>query len=138
MVILFSTVTTAFFFFFSATVSFTNLNNKFGEKSVSIIICFIGLLIAILVPTNKFEVFLYLIGSVFAPLFIIVLTDYFVLSNNFINENKLFDLKNSFIWLFVFLLYRFFMNINTPIGTTFPVMLIIGIVCIVFRRFKNV
>ncbi|QSX06311.1 putative hydroxymethylpyrimidine transporter CytX [Sedimentibacter sp. zth1] len=131
VIVMFSTVTTGFLDVYSAAVSYVNLNKKANEKIISVIICIIGLVIAITVPTSQFEPFLYLIGSVFAPLFAITITDFFIIKNNKLNKNNVFNLKNSIIWVIGVVLYRIFMNIDTILGSTLPVMVAISIICIV-------
>ncbi|MEG0615777.1 MAG: putative hydroxymethylpyrimidine transporter CytX, partial [Oscillospiraceae bacterium] len=75
-----------------------------------------------------FENFLYLIGSVFAPMIAIQIVDFFILKKD--SFNKQFDVKNLVIWAVGFALYRAFMRLDTPVGNTLPVMLIVGVICI--------
>lgn len=131
VIVLFSTVTTTFLDVYSAAVSFTNISNKYSEKLVSIIICIIGTLLAIFIDATQYENFLYLIGSVFAPLFAIVLADYYVLKRNKINDEILFNLKNSIVWIIGVVVYRYLLNVDTPIGITLPTMIITALLCII-------
>lgn len=132
-VILLSTVTTTFLDVYSAAVSFINLNNKWNEKLISIIVCILGLIIAVLVPTSQYESFLYLIGSAFAPLFAILITDFFILKNNKTYEKSMFNIKNSIIWVIGVITYRMLINLDTPIGSTLPTMIILSIICILIN-----
>lgn len=137
IIVVFSTVTTGFLDVYSAAISFVNINKKANDKLVSVIVCIIGFVMAITIPTSKYEPFLYLIGSVFAPLFAIMITDYFVIKNDKLEINKLFDFKNIIIWVLGVALYRMFLNMDTIYGSTLPVMIIISIVCIVVNYFKK-
>jgi purine-cytosine permease-like protein len=115
---------------YSAAVSFTNISKKFSEKLVSIIVCIIGLIIAILVDSSQYESFLYLIGTAFAPLFAILITDYFMLKKNKLIEDNSFNVLNSIIWVIGVIIYRKLMSVDTPIGSSLPTMIIISLLCI--------
>ncbi|MGE4283236.1 MAG: putative hydroxymethylpyrimidine transporter CytX [Clostridia bacterium] len=134
VIVLFSTVTTTFLDVYSAAVSFVNISRKSNEKLVSILVCVIGVIIALSVPTTQYESFLYLIGSAFAPLFAIMITDFFILKNNTLNSSCLFNMKNSVIWVIGVILYRLLMNIDTPIGSTLPTMLLVALICIIVNK----
>ncbi len=123
LMVLFSTVTTTFLDVYSAAVSFTVLK-KANEKVISIIVCGIGLLIAVFVPASNYEWFLYLIGTAFAPLFAILIADYFILKKRAIYSKPL-NLTNALIWVGGVVLYRIMMNVDTVLGSTIPTMLII-------------
>jgi purine-cytosine permease-like protein len=65
--IVFSTVTTTFLDAYSAGVSAGSISEKLREKPTAVAVCAAGTLLAIFTPPSQFEVFLYWIGSVFAP-----------------------------------------------------------------------
>lgn len=124
IIILLSTVTTTFLDVYSAGVSAVSINKKLNEKQMAIGVCVIGTLIAIFVPINEqFENFLLLIGSVFAPMIAIMLTDVFLLKKD--NSHKQFELINLILWLIGFIIYRGFMKWDIIIGSTIPSMIII-------------
>ena len=139
IIVLFSTVTTAFLDVYSASVSFSVLKRS-NEKVVSILACLMGLAIAIIVPTSRYEGFLYLIGTAFAPLFAITLTDYFILKKTKPLENAI-NLRNATLWVIGVVLYRVMMNVDTLLGSTLPTMILLSLVCIVtdkiVKRKKN-
>ena len=130
-IIVLSTVTTTFLDVFSAGVSFVNLNQKASEKISSLVICLLGMLLAIFISITEYENFLYMIGSVFAPLFAILITDYFVLNKKAFDENSLFNIKNTIIWVMGVTAYRMMLSYDSPLGITLPVMLGITLICIV-------
>ena len=66
--------------------------------------------------------FLYLIGSIFAPMIAILLADYFVLKSDF-SENKL-KVSRVIIWLIGFVIYRLLMQTDLITGCTIPDMFI--------------
>ncbi|HBJ1648467.1 TPA: putative hydroxymethylpyrimidine transporter CytX, partial [Clostridium botulinum] len=86
IIVLMSTVTTTFLDVYSAGVSCTNISKKISTKHLAVIVCIVGMLIAMFTPIEQFENFLYLIGSVFAPMISIVITDYFILKNRELNS----------------------------------------------------
>ena len=122
LIIIFSTVTTTFLDVYSAGVSMVSIRKKCNEKWASVIICIIGTLLAIFTPMQRFESFLYIIGSVFAPMVAIQLTDVFLIKKDYSSQD--YQKTNLFLWVIGFVLYRIFMRIDTPFGNTLPVMLI--------------
>ena len=135
IIVVFSTVTTTFLDVYSAGVSLNSISKKFNQKTMAIIVCIFGMLLAIFTPITQYENFLYLIGSVFAPMIAIQITDNFILKNN--NINKEFDIKNLILWVIGFVIYRLFMKIDTPVGNTIPVMLIIILLTTIVGKFQE-
>jgi putative hydroxymethylpyrimidine transporter CytX len=136
LIIVFSTVTTTFLDAYSAGISSETIIPKLKGKWVAILVTVIGMIGAILYPMDDITDFLYLIGSVFAPMVAVQIADYFILRKDF-SEKKI-DWINMIIWLLGFVLYRLLMRIDTPVGNTLPDMLItIGICLIVSRARKN-
>ncbi|MBC3796317.1 putative hydroxymethylpyrimidine transporter CytX [Acetobacterium tundrae] len=130
IIILFSTVTTAFLDVYSAGVSFVNIDTKVKERTAVLITGVIGVLLAIVAPIDAYQDFLYLIGSVFAPLFAILITDYFVFKNTKVDEKKLIDVKNMIIWVAGVVIYRQLMTCDFPVGVTLPAMVMISLLFI--------
>jgi putative hydroxymethylpyrimidine transporter CytX len=122
LIIVFSTVTTTFLDAYSAGVSSGSISGKLKEKPVAVVVCLVGILLAVLTPIARFEGFLYLIGSVFAPMTAILLVDYYVLRED--SSAKSVNWVSLALWLTGFILYRFFMRVDTPVGNTAPVMLL--------------
>ncbi|MCI6276991.1 MAG: putative hydroxymethylpyrimidine transporter CytX [Clostridium sp.] len=132
IIIIFSTVTTTFLDVYSAGVSSESISKKLKEKPVAIAVCAIGTLLAIFTPITQYENFLYLIGSVFAPMIAILITDFFILKKDHTGETV--SIINVVIWAIGFVVYRIFMTIDTPLGNTLPVMVIISILCMVANK----
>lgn len=132
IIVIFSTVTTTFLDVYSAGVSAQSIWGKLKEKPMAIAVCILGALLAIFTPITQYENFLYLIGSVFAPMIAILITDFFVLKKD--STRKTCDVINMIIWFIGFILYRIFMTIDTPVGNTLPVMIIISVLCIVVYK----
>ncbi|HWP79156.1 MAG TPA: putative hydroxymethylpyrimidine transporter CytX [Candidatus Acidoferrum sp.] len=120
--IVLSTVTTTFLDVYSAGVSAVNLNGKISEKWTAAAVCAAGVVIAIFVPIERYEDFLYLISSVFAPLFGVSFADYFLLGKREMRAQDRPCYKNLLLWLAGFIAYRLLLPYNTAVGITLPVM----------------
>lgn len=121
-IVVLSTVTTTFLDVYSAGVSTESIFSKIKSKWVAVAVTVIGTLGAIVLPMDDITGFLYLIGSVFAPMIAIQIADFFILKIS--NDKKLFSIKNIIIWVIGFIIYRILMKFDTPIGSTIPSMLI--------------
>ena len=88
---------------------------------------------AIVYPMDNITDFLYLIGSVFAPMIAIQIADFFILKRKDSLEVSL-DVMNGVIWVIGFILYRILMNVDIPLGNTLPDMVITIVICILARK----
>ncbi len=131
LIIILSTVTTTFLDVYSAGVSFTNLSPRFPVKGVAVVVCLLGTLIAMFTPIEQYENFLYFIGSVFAPMTAILISDYFILKED--HAASALNLTNLLLWLTGFIIYRNFMRIDTALGSTIPVMFIIILLSVLVK-----
>ena len=132
LIIVFSTVTTTFLDAYSAGVSSVSISERIHEKPAAIAVTVIGTVCAMLFPMDDITNFLYLIGSVFAPMIAIQIADYFILKKS--PHKGDFNWKNLILWLAGFVIYRIFMGIDTPVGNTLPVMAITIILCLIADR----
>jgi putative hydroxymethylpyrimidine transporter CytX len=135
VIIIFSTVTTIFLDVYSAGVSSESICKKWRGKSVSIVVCVIGVLLAVFTPITRLENFLYLIGSVFAPMITILIVDYFVFGNDFSRQD--IPWHNFFLWMTGFIAYRIFLRFDTPLGNTVPVMILTAVLCVIVHKIKK-
>lgn len=120
IIVILSTVTTTFLDAFSAGVSSVSVCGKIKEKPAAVVVCIIGTLLACLTPITQFENFLYLISSVFAPMISILIIDFFVIKKD--SSNRGADWINLVIWFIGFIIYRIFMKVDIPLGSTIPAM----------------
>lgn len=132
IIVIFSTVTTTFLDAWSAGVSAVSISKKIKQKPFAVGVAVVGTLLAVLTPITRLENFLYLIGSVFAPMIAVQITDFFILKMDSSSKNT--DYINLAIWLVGFAVYRAFMNFDTPVGYTLPAMVIVGIISVVLKR----
>lgn len=135
LIIIFATVTTTYLDAFSAGVSFVSIFPNLSKKATAISLTVLGIILAILVPMTEYENFLFLIGSVFTPMIAILFTQYFLLKQD--ASGRKFYLPNLILWLVGFILYRNVMTYETPLGTTFPVMIVIALLTYIVGRFTN-
>ncbi len=132
LIIIFATVTTTFMDAYSAGVSAEAVSDKLNSKWVAVIIAIAGTIAAMLFPMEDITDFLYLIGSVFAPMIAIQIADYFILKKDYMGSK--YNLGNLLIWLAGFILYRILMKMDIPVGNTLPDMLVTILLCILVNK----
>ena len=129
LIIVFSTVTTTFLDAYSAGVSSVSVSSRIKEKWAAVVVAVIGTAAAMLFPMDDITDFLYLIGSVFAPMIAIQIADYYIMKKP--ATKQAVELKNLVIWLIGFIVYRMLMGIDTPVGNTLPDMLVTVMLCLI-------
>ena len=122
LIVVLSTVTTTFLDVYSAGVSTESIFSKVEAKWVAMAVTIIGTLGAVILPMDDITGFLYLIGSVFAPMIAIQIADFFILKIS--HEKNKFSIQNILIWAIGFIIYRVLIKTDTPIGSTVPSMII--------------
>lgn len=122
LIVVLSTVTTTFLDAYSAGISAESVSRKVNGKALSIGAAMIGTIAAIFLPLYNITDFLYFIGSVFAPMIAIQISDFFILKKN--SEEGTADLVNLCIWLIGFIIYRRLMKVDFVLGNTLPDMVI--------------
>ena len=132
VIVIFSTVTTTFLDAYSAGVSSVSIWSKLPEKGTAVVVTLVGTAAAVLFPMDNITDFLYLIGSVFAPMIAIQIVDYFILRRDY--QAKTCAWANLAVWLVGFALYRFLMGVDLPLGSTLPDMLLTGLLCFVTAK----
>ena len=129
LIVIFSTVTTTFLDAYSAGVSSESVFQKLKAGHVRIVVTVIGTVAAILFPMDDITDFLYLIGSVFAPMIAVQIADVFILKKE--KSAGDFDWKNLVIWLIGFVIYRWLMTVDIPVGNTLPDMAVVIVLCLI-------
>ena len=130
VILVFSTVTTTFLDAWSAGISAETIAPKFKGKQVALIVTVIGTVGAIVFPMDDITDFLYLIGSVFAPMIAVQIADAFILHSD--ASAKELSASRMIIWLVGFVIYRILMNIDFVLGNTLPDMLITMFITVVW------
>ena len=132
IIIILSTVTTTFLDAYSAGISSESLSKKVDGQKVGIIVTIIGTIAAILFPMDDITEFLYLIGSVFAPMIAIQIADYFILKKDKSNSDVYY--KNMIIWLIGFVANRAFLKMDLFIGSTISCIIVVIIVKVLAEK----
>ena len=132
LILVLSTVTTTFLDAFSAGVSCESLSKKLSGKTVGIIATVIGTVGACLFNMDNIMGFLYIIGSVFAPMIAVQLTTYFILKKD--SFAAAFDWPNLIVWAVGFAVYRLMMHVDLPTGYTLPSVLITMVLCFAVNK----
>ena len=135
LIVIFSTVTTTFLDAYSAGVSSESVFSGVKGKWVAIGATVIGTAAAILYPMDNITDFLYLIGSVFAPMIAIQITDFFLLKRD--HSSQSVCVENLLLWAVGFLLYRVLMRYDFILGSTLPDMLITMALCFAADRLRK-
>lgn len=141
IIVLFSTFTTTFLDIYSTSVSALNIWPGLGEKRGSIFFGIMGTALALMFPAAAYENFLLFVGSVFCPLFGVVLADFFFLRKQRYFEDGI-DGRNGYWykggfnpWAFVawgtgFGLY-FLLQRNTTWGSSIPSFITAGLMYLI-------
>ena len=107
------------------------LKGKYAAVAVTVI----GTVGAIVYPMDDITDFLYLIGSVFAPMIAVQIADFFLLKKK--KEERAFDWCNLVIWLVGFVLYRILMHVDFALGNTLPDMVLTVLICLAVNAVKG-
>ena len=132
LILVLSTVTTTFLDAYSAGISAESLSKKINGKHAALIVTVIGTVCAICFPMDDITNFLYLIGSVFAPMIAIQITDFFLLRRG--DARGKLDVCNAVVWVLGFALYRVLMNVDIPVGNTLPDMAATMLLCLIAHK----
>jgi len=135
LIIVLSTVTTTFLDAYSAGVSSESVFVKLNGKWFAIGVTVLGVIGAIIFPMDNITAFLYLIGSVFAPMIAIQIADFFILKQD-LSESR-FSVQNLMIWVVGFVLYRLLMHVDMVVGNTLPDMVITMLVCVAVFKVRR-
>ncbi|MBO4352030.1 MAG: cytosine permease, partial [Eggerthellaceae bacterium] len=136
LVVVLSTVTTTFLDAQSAGVSSESIHPKLNARVCGIVAAVLGTVLAIFAPVADFEGFLYLIGSVFAPMAALVIADFFLLHRD--RSPAAVDWRNVVLWVAGFALYRMSLAWDIPCGNTLPVMIAIVLAAFIVDKVAKV
>ena len=139
IIVFLSTFTTTFLDVYSTAVSALNVWEGLSERKGVIIGGALGTAIALVFPMAQYENFLLLIGSMFCPLFGVVLTDYFVIRKSY-KEDSLFTERSVnwqavVAWVIGFAVYQ--VLLYTTVGSSVPSMVIAAVVYVGLMRVRR-
>ena len=128
VILILSTVTTTFLDAWSAGISAESISARLPGKWMAVAAALLGTAGAILFPMDDITGFLYLIGSVFAPMIAIQISDFFLLKRDRFQAD--FDGRNLVIWAVGFIAYRGLMRLDLPLGCTLADMVLVAALCV--------
>ena len=131
-VVILSTVTTTYLDAYSAGVSSESIVRSAAGRSVGIGVTVLGAVAAMLYPMDDITGFLYIIGSVFAPMIAVQIASYFLLHEDAAGRSA--HAVNLAVWFIGFLCYRWLMTLDTPVGSTLPTMAITLLLALAANR----
>lgn len=130
VIIILSTVTTTFLDAYSAGISFEAIKEGANGKMVAIIVSAIGILGALLYPMDDISNFLYLIGSVFAPMIAVQIADFFIKKDKSSLDTKI----NIVSWVIGFIIYRVLLKLDIVIGASVASVILTILVSLILRN----
>ena len=131
-VVILSTVTTTYLDAYSAGVSSESIVRSVSGRTVGIGVTVLGAVAASLYPMDDITGFLYIIGSVFAPMIAVQIASYFLLREDAAARSV--HTVNLAVWFIGFLCYRYLMTLDTPVGSTLPTMAITLLLALLAHR----
>ena len=131
-VVILSTVTTTYLDAYSAGVSSESIVRSVSGRTVGIGVTVLGAVAASLYPMDDITGFLYIIGSVFAPMIAVQIASYFLLREDAVGRSV--HVVNLAVWFIGFLCYRYLMTLDTPVGSTLPTMAITLLLALLTHR----
>ena len=131
-VVILSTVTTTYLDAYSAGVSSESIVRSVSGRTVGIGVTVLGAAAASLYPMDDITGFLYIIGSVFAPMIAVQIASCFLLREDAAGRSV--HVVNLAVWFVGFLCYRWLMTLDTPVGSTLPTMAITLLLALLANR----
>lgn len=129
VIVVFSTVTTTFLDAYSAGVSTESLSPRIQGKWMAVAAAVLGTVGAIVFPMDNITDFLYLIGSVFAPMIAVQIADFYILHRD--KAGCAVDVRGLVLWAAGFVAYRLLMQVDLPLGSTIPDIALTVVLCVV-------
>ena len=131
-VVILSTVTTTYLDAYSAGISSESIVRGISGRAVGIGVTVFGAVAASLYPMDDITGFLYIIGSVFAPMIAVQIASYFFLREDAAGRSV--HAVNLGVWFVGFLCYRYLMTLDTPVGSTLPTMTVTLVLALLAHR----
>ncbi|SMC19989.1 putative hydroxymethylpyrimidine transporter CytX [Desulfacinum hydrothermale DSM 13146] len=134
IIVVFSTFTTTFLDIYSTAVSALNFAPALKEKRGIVLGGLLGTLLALIFPVTQYENFLLFIGSLFCPIFGVVLADYFLVRGMHYEGAALegpgvywyaggFHPKAMVAWAVGFGIYQWALHGGWAVGSSLPGLL---------------
>ncbi|HBQ87217.1 MAG TPA: putative hydroxymethylpyrimidine transporter CytX, partial [Syntrophomonas sp.] len=122
LIVILSTVTTTFLDVYSAVMSTLNLSPTINRTNLILLFSALGTLLALFFPMEQYQNFLYMIGSLFAPAFSVIIADYFLYRAD--RSGHIFNLPGLIAIVVGIATYYLVLGLDLVIGSTIPSMLV--------------
>jgi putative hydroxymethylpyrimidine transporter CytX len=143
-IVLLSTSTTTFLDIYSTATSVQSILPKLNERAVILAGGILGTLLAAFFPAAEYQDFLLVIGTMFCPLFGVVLADYFILKRMRYVTSELFggelyrythgfNIPALLAWASGIALYRFTMHAGWICGASLPSLVGASLIYLLFQ-----
>ncbi len=132
LIVILSTVTTTFLDVYSAALSTLNLSGGLSKRGLVLIFSALGIILAIFFPMENYINFLYMIGSLFAPAFSVILTDYYLYRKD--RSTTIFNLPGIIAMAAGIASYYIILPLDLAVGSTVPAMLATFVLYIILRQ----
>ena len=132
LIVVLSTVTTTFLDAYSAGISSKSIFKRLNAKVVGVVVTILGMILAMVYNMDDITGFLYLIGSVFAPMTAVLIADQLLLKSKYIRYD--FEFSHLLAWAIGFIIYRRLLARDFYLGVTFVNILITIVITVVLNR----
>src|SRR5918912_1315964 len=149
IIILVDETDNAFADVYSAAVSTRNLLTGTSHWRLATFFGVLGFLAAVILPIERYEAFLLLLGSLFAPLFGVVAADYFLLRRRHLDVQALYEESGAygyrkgfngyalFCWAIGVAVYQGIANLYPSIGASLPSFVLAGAIYLGLARLQK-
>ena len=132
IIVFISSITGSYIDAHSAGIDFINIFRKFPPKYAALTMAVIGTVLIQFLPLTRYIDFLTFIGALFAPLFAIVITDYYILKKN--HSKIKVNYAAVIAWCVGVYLYYAFLTYNNWLSMTLPSMVVTGVIYSILQR----
>lgn len=132
LIVVLSTVTTTFLDAYSAGISSKSILKRLNAKTVGVVVTILGTVLAMVYNMDDITGFLYLIGSVFAPMTAVLIADQLILKSKYIRKE--FEISHLLSWAIGFIIYRKLLTKDFYLGVTFVNILITIAITVILNR----
>lgn len=132
LIVVLSTVTTTFLDAYSAGISSKSIFKRLNAKTVGVVVTILGTVLAMVYNMDDITGFLYLIGSVFAPMTAVLIADQLILKSKYIRKE--FEISHLLSWAIGFIIYRKLLTKDFYLGVTFVNILITIAITVLLNR----
>ncbi|PIU30653.1 MAG: putative hydroxymethylpyrimidine transporter CytX, partial [Syntrophobacteraceae bacterium CG07_land_8_20_14_0_80_61_8] len=125
---------------YSAAVSSLNLRPNLNERWAAAVCGLLGTALALIFPADAYENFLLLVGSVFCPLFGVVLTDYFCFDRSRYQAadrmTAAYNVRGLLAWGLGCISYHGLQH-WTALGSSLPSLVVSGFIYWLLMKFRE-